>query len=644
MTPLLRTCCVALMIAGSRCVTASKADDRSRFFVSANGHDSSSGRLAEANSDRTDGPFGSLQAACRAARKLGATQKRTIVIAPGEYVLNEPVVLTSEDNGLTIEAQAGASVRLYGGRKVGGWQREGDRFYATELPGVKEGTWDFRALIVNGRFCPRARLPQQGYFEHSSVFDVPWMSTTGGGWKRKPTEQELTTMKYEPENLGPGLDIRNAEITVYHMWDESLVGVSANDPNAHTLTFSTPAGHPPGAFGVRKYVVWNVREGMTEPGQWYLDRTRGKVVYWPRPGEDMGRAEVIAPVVPSLIVLKGTREDPIKDIIIRGLTFSATTTPLQAGGFGAERFAGAIDAVFAENCTLADCEVVNAGGQGIKASGANLRIEGCHIHHVGACGIRFRGRGTVVADNDVHDVGLTYPSAIALTGGGQDCEITHNHVHHTPYSAVTCGGRGSRIEGNRIHHAMQELHDGAGIYCFGGKDLTLRGNLIYDIVDTGGYGASAYYLDEQSEGCTVEGNLSVNVVRPSHNHMAANNTIRNNVFLSDTDLYLTFPRSSGYTFEKNVLYAKGKITFDNYEGITTSANNVLFSGAGQVECHRLDRYSRTDSYSLEPSGTNIQADPRLTAYQDGRVEFAPDSPARKLGIEPVDVSGAGPHR
>ena len=190
------------------------------------------------------------------------------------------------------------------------WEQDGDGLYAASLPGVKEGTWDFRALIVNGRYCPRARLPEKGFFEHPSVFDVPWMSTTGGGWKRKPTDAELTTMKYKPADLGPWLDIRNAEITVYHMWDESLVGISANDPNSHTLTFSTPSGHPPGAFGVKNYVVWNVREGMTQPGQWYLDRTRGKVVYWPLPGEDMGKARMIAPTVESIITLRARGKTP----------------------------------------------------------------------------------------------------------------------------------------------------------------------------------------------------------------------------------------------------------------------------------------------------------------------------------------------
>ncbi len=635
---------VATVVLCSAFVLPADSATPATFHVSAQGKDFWSGQLAEPNPGGTDGPFATLHAACRAARKQEAGSTRTVVVQAGEYFLSEPLVLTPEDSGLTIEAAAGAEVCLYGGRIVTGWQKDGDTLYAAELPGVRKGKWDFRALIVNGRYCPRARLPKEGYFEHESVFDVPWMSTTGGGWKRKPTEEELTTMKYKPGDLGPWLDFRNAEVTVYHMWDESLVGVAANNVESRTLTFSTPAGHPPGAFGVRKYVVWNVREGMTEPGRWYLDRARGKVVYRPLPGEDMSEAKVVAPVVQSIITVAGTKEKPARNITIRGLTLAATTTPLRAGGFGAGRFGGALDVAFADDCTFADLEVVNAGGQAIKVSGSNLRIQRCRTHHVGACGIRFRGEGVKITDNHVHDVGLTYPSAIALTGGGKDCTISHNHVHHTPYSAVICGGEDNRIESNRIHHAMQELHDGAGIYCFGGKGLVLRGNFIHDIIDTGGYGASAYYLDEQCEGCLVEKNLSLDVVRPSHNHMARNNTIRNNVFINDGDLTITFPRSSDYTFARNILCAGGRITFDNFEGITTATGNILFSRAGPVECHRLDRYSRTGSYSLESSDTNPQTDPLLAAYRQGRVEFGPDSPARALGIEPVDVSGVGPRR
>ena len=627
---------------GALAVRQSVASDAVISYVSPTGDDSWSGRLAQPNADRTDGPRATLGAACRATRTLGTETSRRIVVQAGEYFLNEPVVLTEKDSGLTIEAATGADVTLYGGRKVTGWRKDGPDFYAATLPGVKEGDWDFRALIVNGRYCPRARLPKTGRFEHRSVFDVRWMSTTGGGWQRKPTDEELTTLKYRPEDLGPWLDIRNAEVTVYHMWDDSMVGVSVIDTESHTLTFSSPTGHPAGAFGVKTYVVWNVREGLTEPGQWYLDRTAGKVVYWPLTGEDMSEVKVIAPVVESIVRVQGSRGKPVRNVTLRGLRLAATTTPLTAGGFGAGRFDGALSIANAEDCTFGDLEVRHAGGQGIQATGTSLRIQRCHVHHVGACGIRASGTRLEVTDNHIHDVGLTYPSAIALQGGGRDSLVAHNHVHHAPYSAINYGGQNTRIEANRIHDAMLELHDGGGIYCFGGKNLVLRGNYIHDIIDTGGYGASAYYLDEQSEGCLVEGNLSVNVMRPSHNHMAKGNTIRNNVFINEGDLRLTWPRSSDYRFEKNILWATGRIVFDNREGITTLAGNILHSVAGKVECKKLDQYSQTGEYPMQADAVNVLADPKLIAYRDGQVQIAPDSPAHALGIEPIDVSGTGP--
>ncbi len=583
-----------------------------------------------------------LDGAFKIARNLGPGKARRIVIAEGDYFLDEPLVLTDADSNLVIEADKGAKVTLYGGKKVAGWKRDGEEFYSAELAGVKDGSWDFRALIVNGRYCPRARLPKEGTFTHLSEFNVPWMSTTGGGWKRKPTQEELTTLKYKTEDIGPWLDVKNAEVTVYHMWDESLVGLKGMDAGAQTLTFRSPSGHPAGAFGVKKYVVWNVREGMTEPGQWYLDRTAGKVVYWPLPGEDMDEAVVYAPKLESIIRIEGSRNEPARNIFIRGITLSVTTTPLKTGGFGAGAFDGAIQVSKAEDCRLADLEVFNVGGQGIKASGGNLHVERCHVHHTGACGVRINGNGWIVVDSHIHDIGLTYPSAIALPAGGSNAQIVHNEVHETPYSAITCGGTGNRIEGNLIYHAMQELHDGAGIYCFAGKNLVLSGNFIRDIVDTGGYGASAYYLDERSEGCVVEGNLSVGVVRPSHNHMAKGNAIRNNVFVNEGDLTLTFPKSSDYKIEKNVLVAGGKIMFQNPDGIASFKGNVSFSKAGKIEGQKMRDYSNIGSEDYKPGTENSTGDPLLSGLETGRIVFGDSSPAKKLGIEPIDVSDAGP--
>ncbi len=597
------------------------------LHVAANGNDAWSGALPEPNAAGNDGPLATLTAARDAARKLTPDQPRRIVVRAGRYLLEEPLVLGPEDSGLTIEAAADEQVELYGGRRITGWRAEGERLWAADLPDVAEGKWDFRMLVVNGRFCRRARLPKEGTFAHLSEFNVPWMSTTGGGWQRKPTDEELTTLRYRPEDLGPWLDIKNAELTVYHMWDESVVGVAAMDEAAHTLTFSNPAGHPPGAFGVKKYVVWNVKEGITEPGQWYLDRSAGKVVYWPLPGEDMTEAAVFAPTTESIVRIQGEKEAPVRNVTVRGLSLSVTNTPLQAGGFGAGRFDGAISLRFAESCSLEGLTLVNVGGQAIKVQdAASVRVEGCEVHDVGACGIIVRGSGCIVTDNHVHHIGLTYPSAIAVWSGGNGVQIAHNEIHDTPYTAIACGGDDHLIESNLVHHAMQELKDGAGIYITFCKRVTLRGNFIRDIAEVGGYGSSAYYLDEQAEDCLVEGNLSLRVPRPSHNHMAKNNTIRGNVFICEGDATLTFPKSTDFTFEENVICAEGKIAFSNPEAITEATANVLFSATGTIEG--------------APEGS-IAEDPLVSVSENGVVAYHVDSPALKLGIAPLDVRGAG---
>ena len=41
----------------------------------------------------------------------------------------------------------------------------------------------------------------------------------------------------------------------------------------------------------------NALEMLTQEGEWYLDRQSGVLSYWPRTGEDLTRAEIVAPVV-----------------------------------------------------------------------------------------------------------------------------------------------------------------------------------------------------------------------------------------------------------------------------------------------------------------------------------------------------------
>ena len=109
----------------------------------------------------------------------------------------------------------------------------------------------------------------------------------------------------------------------------------------------------------------------------------------------------------------------------------------------------------------------------------------------------------------------------------------------------------------------------------------------------------------------------------------------------DGDATLTFPRSSDYRLERNVIVAGGKIRITRPEAISESVGNIVFNKSGNVEGVKLVDYQQTGTKPIE-SGDGWQLlDPKLVEYESGKVRFAVDGPAGVLGIKAIDVSGAG---
>jgi Right handed beta helix region len=584
-------------------------------------------------------PVATLMRARDLAREGGGDRPQIIVHGGAFY--DVALTLTERDSGLTIAAAAGEHPVWYGGIPLTGWKPEGDRWFATALSARPDQTWQPRMLLVDGQMRPRARLPAEGTFTHLTTFTVRWLSSTAGGWERKPTEAELTTLQYRPGDLGTWFEPKNAEVTVFHMWDDSCVGVTANNPATQRLTLSPACGHPPGGFGVQKYVVWNLREGLTAPGQWCHDRIANRIIYWPLSGQDPTQSSILVPTQESIVRISGTKSAPAKDITLRGITLSVTTVPLVAGGFAADRYPGALALEQTEGCTVERVVVRAVAGQGISSKASNrARILDCEVAECGAGGIYAGGRETEISGNRIQGIGRTFPAAIGIYRGGTACRVAHNEVHDCSYSGINYGGTENVIEGNLVYDCMRTLHDGAAIYLFAAKRCVIRGNFVRDIVDTGGYGASAFYLDEQSEGCVVEGNLSRQVGWPTQNHLAHDNVLRNNLFLVTGEAKLSLPRSRDYTFTHNIVAATGKITINGVQAVTTWSQNILHSGSGVIEAYRMEEYKRVGPPS-GPPGDTVTADPLLAERAPGVYVFKPGSLAPGMGIVPVDVHAAG---
>ena len=575
--------------------------------------------LACAAADFPVAPGASIADAVAKARAAGGTNAMTL--AAGDWFLEETLALDARDAGLTIRGAGAGRTRIWGGRRLMGWRPDGEKFWSVDLPEVKDGTWNFRALVVDGELAPRACFPGgTNRFDNLGTWDLPLLPGVAGHWPRPPTHAELVTMPYKAEDLPDTMDFRNAEIRLYHMWSETLSTVASNDLARHVVFLSQPAAWPMGACGRRKSEVYTTREGMKAPGQWYLDRTRGKVVYWPKAGQDMSKVLAVAPRLETVVHVGGTKKTPVRGVTLADFTVQAATPPDKRAGFGGGDLPPALRFVEAENCAAERLEVCNVGGMGVHVGGRGCRLAACDIHHIGARGVSAYGEDLLVVSNRICHVGVQYPSSSAMGVGGKNGVVRRNEIYDAPYSGIIGGGTDMLYEENCIHHVMRVLHDGAAIYGNMTRGV-MRGNVVHDIVPVGkGFGASAFYYDEGALDCVIEQNVAYGVPRPIHEHMTRNTHVRDNTFIADGDMTISFGRSVGCTFERNTLVLGGKLNCSYPEGIVKWEGNRVFRGGSRC-CATEGATNRLDIGEARPTARQ-QAPRRPLAVP--RVETPPE--------------------
>ena len=137
------------------------------------GNDAWSGRLEASNADKSDGPLRTLQGARDAVRRWkaanGLSEPVRVVVAGGKYDLREPLVFQPEDSGteacpIVYEAAAGGRPLFSGGRAISGFRPVDGGIWQTQIPDVKNGSWYFEQLFVNGRRATRSRSPNRFYY------------------------------------------------------------------------------------------------------------------------------------------------------------------------------------------------------------------------------------------------------------------------------------------------------------------------------------------------------------------------------------------------------------------------------------------------------------------------------------------------
>ena len=522
------------------------------FYVSPEGNDAWSGRLAAPGADGTDGPFRSLERARDAVRQYRAGgafdgTPTVVEVLPGLYRLEKTWALTADDSGTSDSPVIWRGTRGEGGRPLavlrGGPAVSGGRPVsdAAVLERLKQEVrghvleYDLKPLGVTeygppdgengtelffqGRPMTPARYPNEGYITFTRVEDEDGTVVTQDDHKEVYTPnifadgELLARWSREPDLWTLGywrLD-----------WAYSRQKVAQIDLEKNLMRLAEPNhgyGYAPGQY----YYVYHALCELDAPGEYYIDKESGKLYFYPP--EESGEGDLYLSMLDTLI-----EGNEAEHLVLTGLC-------LEGCRADAIRMNG-------RELLLSGLVIRNTGGAGIRLAGDRCLVYGSYLRETGGAGINLnagnradlRLGASAAVNNDIERFGRVhraYHPALSLNGCGLLAE--RNRLTDAPHAAIIYNGNEIRIERNEIARVCEESNDAGAIYT--GRDWTTRGNLIrqnyfHDISGRKGYGCVGVYLDDMSSSTDVTENLFVNVTRAAMIGGGRDNSVVNNLFV-----------------------------------------------------------------------------------------------------------------
>ena len=647
------------------------------FHVATNGNDAWSGIPSTPNAARTDGPWASLEGARAGIRRLrgapglpaGGVQ---VTLHAGVYPLARPLALTREDSGtpeapIAYRAAPGAQVRISGGRAISHFEpvtepallsrldvSARDHVQVADLRAqglTNYGTPDGGGaeLFFNDEPMPLARWPNAGFIHITEVLGKTPVDVRG----TKGSVEGL--FRFEGDRPKRWAAESDPWVHGYWFWDwsDQRQRVKAIDAGNGTLEIAPPYHN----YGYRKgqwFYGFNLLCEIDQPGEWYLDREKGRLYFWPPSPLPAGRA--VVSVLPTLVTL-----DEVSYVTFRGLVFEAAreTAITMRGGTG-NRILG---------CTLR-----NLGSAAISISGgSNHGVVGCDISQCGAGGVSLDGgdrktlspAGHFADNNHIHHYGRwrpMYSAGVSLSGVGN--RATHNLIDNAPHQAISFGGNDHRIEFNEIHSVCHESNDAGAIYA--GRDWTMRGtvirnNYLHDITGFEGRGCVGVYLDDMFCGTEISGNLFVRVTRAAFVGGGRDCTIVNNVFVDCQPALHIDARAMGwakYHADEWVKEAHEKGTLsgtryreapyrERYPKLPPILDEDPWAPRGNVVSRNLCFGGKWDEIEAKArplvtfQANLVGTDPGFVDAAHANYELKPDAPALKAGFEPLPLASIG---
>jgi hypothetical protein len=646
-----------------------------KIFLSPSGNDNNPGTL--------DKPLATLQEAAGKARDLRKTnpgQAVEIIALEGEYLMMQPLTLTSADGGtaeqpLVFKAEQGKKAVFRGGVPVTGFQKVNDNLWKAFIPNVAYYDTYFEQLYVNGKRAVRARTPNEGFFTLKSVTET----VVDKGYGRSP---EVAVQKIGIDSADAACfrtfsdqDYKDALVTFYHKWDNTRKHITWYNRKESAIYLAGQGMKPWNSLDKQtRWYADNFMGALDAPGEWFLSR-EGYLYYIPEKGQTPENTTFVIPIIKEFIRIQGDTESRklAENIRFENLVFGISAYHTPSDGNEPAQAAAPVDAVvmldYAKNISFMNCEIANTGTYAFwfRRAVSNCAVQKCYMHDLGAGGVKIGEtvirpdvadltNNITVDNNIIRDGGYIFPCAVGiLLFNASDNTLTHNEIADLRYTGISAGwvwgyayspSKRNKIEFNHIHHlGWGELCDMGGVYTLGASEGTTVSNNRVHHVYSFDYGGWGLYTDEGSYGIVEENNL-VYACKNSgfHQHYGKENIIRNNIFAFNIKSQLQATRVEEHrsiSFTNNiVIFDKGTLLSSNWHKFNllsdnncyfdTRTNDVKFAAQSFAEWQK----SGKDQHS-------VIADPLFVNASGYDFNFKKLSTAKKIGFKPFDYMKAG---
>jgi hypothetical protein len=485
-----RTIIVVVALSALPVVAQRRASDSVVITVSPSGSDTAAGTV--------DRPFRTLERAQQAVRGANVDHDVTVQLADGVYRLTHPLLFSALDGGrgghhVSWVAAAGASPLISGGIPVTGWAvfDKERQIYVADVP---VGA-DSRQLWVNDTLVSRAsvEIPRSAVeFTREGIV----LKDAGYDYFAKLPEQgrlEVESTGFFTDRFSPVDRVSGRTVVMKQpAWDNNIWGYDS---------MSSPY-HPE----LSHLFLANSLGLLSQPGQWYIDPTKGKLYLRPPVGVEVGQMRVELPRMTVLMAIGNSLDQPVQDLTFRGIRFSHTTWlgPQTEQGYASQQsgsFMTGRAAAYPAN-PLADCKFGCAAFETVRNEWNQMPAS---IQITAAQRITFTN--DVFAHLGQYALGIGNDADANMTGvglGTSDITVTRSVFTDLAGGAILAGGvRGDAhhpsdprminrqliVSNNRIRSVSKDFRDNSAILSTYVSGAIILHNDIsdvpYDAIDVG---------------------------------------------------------------------------------------------------------------------------------------------------------------